>query len=168
MNASLRSESKMDFVHKRTLNISLLIIEKRLQKLQEILVESKDVENVQPSSTSSSSSPLSSSPSSTATPDSIDPDTRISPINTIKAMQNEIALLRSEFQVPVEDEPVSSRRQMLSALTEVWSILDDLRPSVFDSYGRIEQEDRKKLERHISKLRKMADEFYSMMDNRRH
>jgi hypothetical protein len=83
-------------------------------------------------------------------------------------MQNEITLLRSEFQIPVvADEPVSTRRQMVSALTEIWNILDELRPSALDSYGHIEQSDRKQLEFHISKLRTMADEFYSMMNNRR-
>jgi hypothetical protein len=132
------------------MNISLLIIEKRLQILENILIESEEDGNVLSSSIR----------------DSIDSDARTKLANIIKAMRNEIALLRGGFHVPVEDEPVSARRQMLSALTEILNILDELRPSAFESYGRIDQEDRKELELHISKLRSMADEFYSAMNKK--
>jgi hypothetical protein len=81
-------------------------------------------------------------------------------------MLSETALLREKFQVPVLDEPVSTKRQMLSALTEIWKILDELRPSAFESYGHMDQEDSKELDLHISKLRSMANEFYAAIDGK--
>ena len=128
--------------HRRALGSSLVIIERDLHTITEKLEQdSKDFGSILESSIYD-----------------VDPQTKKRVLNVAVSMLDEIRELKEKFKLERGDQSLS--RWMSSVLTEIWIILEDLRPEkLAKAYGRISDIDKKLLEPHILKLLRMLDEI---------
>jgi len=128
--------------HRRALGSSLVIIERDLHTITEKLEQdSKDTGSILESSIYD-----------------VDPKTKKRILNVTASMLDEIRELKEKFKLERGDQSLS--RWMSSVLTEIWIILEDLRPEkLAKAYGRISDIDKKLLEPHILKLLRMLDEI---------
>jgi len=127
---------------RRALGSSLLIIERDLHTITEKLEQaSMDSGSILESSIYD-----------------VDPQTKKRILNVAASMLDEIRQLKETFKLERSDQSLS--RWVYSVLTEIWIILQDLRPEkLAKAYGRISDTDRKLLEPHILRLLRMLDEI---------
>jgi len=127
---------------RRALGSSLLIIERDLHTIIEKLQQaSKDSGSILESSIYD-----------------VDPQTKKRMLSVTASMLDEIRELKETFKLEKSDHSLS--RWVYSVLTEIWIILEDLRPEkLVKAYGRISDTDRKLLEPHILRLLRMLDEI---------
>ena len=133
----------MDENHKRVLGSSLLVIERRLRQIGQDLQQSgEEADSVLQS-----------------TINDVDPETRRRIIDVVTSMLDEINQIKELFNLEVVHQ--SLRWHIIATLSEIWSILDDLKPDkVGRAFGQMSDDVQDAWRPHISRLSDMVDDLY--------
>jgi len=133
----------MDENHKRVLASDLLIIEERLLQIIEALQQTDEQTDVVLRSTVSD----------------IDSGRRTRLLGTIRSMLDEIKQIKEQFGLEIASK--SLRWHIIARLSEIWSILSDLKPEkIGRAFGQMSDDVQEVWRPHISKLSNMLDELY--------
>jgi uncharacterized protein YukE len=133
----------MDENHKRVLGSSLLTIERRLRQIGRDLQQTgEEADSVLQS-----------------TINDIDQETRTKMLDIAKSMLDEIKQIKELFSLEVAHK--SLRWHIIATLSEIWSILDDLKPDkVGRAFGQMSDDVQDAWRPHISRLSDMVDDLY--------
>ena len=128
--------------HKNTLNSSLSIIERNLRSIKN---------DLELDSTSEQEAILYKR--------DYDIDDRAKPamLKVIASMLSEIKDIKNEFELETETEQVSKRSAAL--MSEMWVILEDLKPNKLKAYGSVSDREKKLIEPHITRMLKELEEI---------
>jgi uncharacterized protein YukE len=132
----------MDDNHKRVLGSSLQIIERRLRQIRQDLQQSgEEADSVLQS-----------------TINDIDPETTRRITDAVTSMLDEINQTKELFNLEVDHKAL--RWHIITTLSEIWNILDDLKPEkVSRAFGQMSDEVQDAWRPHITRLSKMVDEL---------
>jgi uncharacterized protein YukE len=133
----------MDENHKRVLGSSLQIIERRLRQIsQDLQQASKGSDSVLQS-----------------TINDIDPETRIKMLDIAKSMLDEINQIKELFNLEAANK--SLRWHIIATLSEIWNILDDLKPEkVSRAFGQMPDDVQEAWRPHTTRLSNMLDDLF--------
>jgi len=128
--------------HNRVLRSGLLIIERRLRQIdQELRQTGEEADSILES-----------------TVNDIDPKTRKRIIDAVASMLDEINQIKELFNL--EPAEKSLRWEITSMPSEIWTILEDLRPEkISRAYGQMSDDAQHALRPHITRLLNMVDEI---------
>jgi hypothetical protein len=133
----------MDENHKRVLTSDLLIIEERLHQISEELQQTGEESDIVLQ----------------RTVNDIDPEKRSKMLDITKSMLDEIKQIKELFGL--EFVPKSIRWHIIALLSEIWNILDDLKPEkVSRAFGQMSDDVQDAWRPHISRLSDMLDDLY--------
>jgi hypothetical protein len=129
--------------HRRVLTSDLLIIEERLHQMRQELQQTGEEPDAVLQSTIND----------------IDPETRTRVIDIAKSMLDEIGQIKELYALEVAHK--SLRWHITAMLSEIWSILEDLKPEkVSRAFGQIPDDVQQVWRLHISRLSAMLDDLY--------
>jgi uncharacterized protein YukE len=133
----------MDENHKRVLTSDLLIIEERLHQISEELQQTGE----------ESDTVLQ------RTVNDIDPEKRSKMLDITKSMLDEIKQIKEVFGLEFAHKSI--RWHIIAVLSEIWNILDDLKPEkVSRAFGQMSDDVQDAWRPHISRLSDMLDNLY--------
>jgi hypothetical protein len=133
----------MDENHRRALRSNLLVVERDLHYIRSQL-ESRVNKSV-----------------SYFTRNDIGPETKRKVLTMTKTMLDEIEQIVEKFSLESKEESV--RRNILGALSEIWTILPDSRPEKLKAYGSMSGRDRELLTPHIQRLQRTLDDVFEVL-----
>jgi hypothetical protein len=133
----------MDENHRRALRSNLLVVERDLHYIRSQL-ESRVNKSV-----------------SYFTRNDIGPETKRKVLTMTKTMLDEIEQIVEKFSLESKEE--SARRNILGALSEIWTILPDSRPEKLKAYGSMSERDRELLTPHIQRLQRTLDDVFEVL-----
>ena len=133
----------MDENHMRALRSNLLVVERDLHYIRSQL-ESRVNKSV-----------------SYFTRNDIGPETKRKVLTMTKTMLDEIEQIVEKFSLESKEE--SARRNILGALSEIWTILPDSRPEKLKAYGSMSGRDRELLTPHIQRLQRTLDDVFEVL-----
>jgi hypothetical protein len=133
----------MDENHKRVLGSSLSIIERRLRQIgQDLQQTGEEADSVLQS-----------------TINDIDLETRRRIIDVVASMLDEISQIKELFNLEVAHK--SLRWHIIATLSEIWNILDDLKPEkVGRAFGHMSDDVQDAWRSHITRLSNMVDDLF--------
>jgi hypothetical protein len=139
--------AKMDYVHRRLLNIHFRLIEKCLRDITSTLETNTNDRHFILYSVSNN----------------VDSELRMRIVRISALMLDEIQKMKEEFTLESEEE-LTIKRNVLSNLNEVWCALKDLRTGKMHGYDRLSDRDKELLNPRIIKLYTMVESIYSQME----
>jgi hypothetical protein len=138
--------AKMDYIHRRVLNIHFRLIEKCLRNIGSTLEANTTDRDFILYSVSNN----------------VDSESRMRIFRISDLMLDEIQKMKEEFTLESE-EGLTVKRQVLSNLNEVWGPLKDLATGRMHGYDRLSDRDKELLNPHFIKLYAMIEDMYSQM-----
>ena len=132
----------MDDNHKRVLGSSLQIIERRLRQIRQDLQQSgEEADSVLQS-----------------TINDIDPETTRRITDAVTSMLDEINQTKELFNLEVDHKAL--RWHIITTLSEIWNILDDLKPEkVSRAFGHMSDDVQDAWRPHTTRLSNMVDDL---------
>ncbi|MEM2904211.1 MAG: hypothetical protein QW057_10075 [Candidatus Bathyarchaeia archaeon] len=134
----------MDENHRRALASGLNLVERQLEKVNEVITQQ---------SGDRPSHPIE---------DDLNPATKHEMARLARQMSEEVAKTREEFDIKPRKD--SARALVVASLTEIWLVLEDLRPRKMEAFGPISEHDKRKLQPHIEKILEELDDLFSLVD----
>jgi len=132
----------MDENHKRVLRSRLFVVEMDLRYVRSQL-ESHAGNSV-----------------SYFTRNDIGPEAKTKVLTMTKTVLDEIEQIMEKFSLEPKEE--SARRNILSALTEIWVILIESSPEKLRAYGSMSEPDKELLTPHIQRLQRIHDDIFEL------
>lgn len=120
--------------HKMAMETSLRLVEKHLRRMKEMLEQDGGVQEA----------------TLYRTRYDIKLAERPRMLKAVAAMLEEIKRMKTEFELDTKEETVGSH--MLGLLTEVWIILEELRPDALKAFGHLSETSKRGIEPHVLKL----------------
>ncbi len=135
----------MDDNHKRVLSNSLRIIEEDLRSISSELQAEGTKDTIFYSKVND-----------------IDPMTATRILGGAQSMFQEIKYIKEEAGLETREE--SMRKEVYSLITEIWTLLEDLRPEKLKAYGALTERDKEFLRLHIKKLLRIVNDMFMAFD----
>jgi len=128
--------------HRRVLRSGLLVIERQLHQIvQELQLRDGDTDSILQSIVID-----------------IDPEARKRILDVVTSMLDEIKQVKKEFDLELEER--SLRWRIVSKSSEIWKILEDLRPDKMSrSFGLMPDNAKDAWKPHLARLLEMTDEI---------
>ncbi len=76
-----------------------------------------------------------------------------------QSMLKEIGRIKEETKLETREESI--RKEVYSSITEMWTLLEDIRPERLGAYGSLSKRDKELLRPHIQELLKIVDDMFS-------
>ncbi len=89
--------------------------------------------------------------------DDIDPKAKPRMLKIINAMLKEIREMRDEFGLEVSEGQLA--KHISASLSEVWVVLEEIRPSHLSDYGQVSEAEKSSIQPRVSKLMKLLAEL---------
>ena len=89
------------------------------------------------------------------------PEAKTRVLTMTKTMLDEIEHIVKKFSLEPKEESV--RRNIVSVLSEIWTILEESRPEKLKVYGSMSRPDRELLIPHIQRLQRILDDVFEML-----
>jgi hypothetical protein len=132
----------LDENHRRVLGNSLLIIEEDLRDISNELQQAEE-------------------PRDTifySRVNDIDQMTATRILSGVETMLQEIRHIKKEAKLETREKSV--RREINSLITEIWTLLQDLRPEKLKAYGPLTERDKELLKFHVQELLRIVDDMH--------
>jgi hypothetical protein len=139
----------MDENHKRALRSGLIVVEKLLHEICDDLVQNGD------HTTSILYAKI----------NDVDPRSAKKLLNLTESMLDVIRQIKEKFDLGSNQESI--RSLVYSRLSEIWTILEDLRPEKLKAYGQMSKADSELLRPYILRLLCMLDDIFRLLRNTR-
>jgi len=139
----------MDETHKRALRSGLIVVEKLLHEICDDLVQNGDH----------------TTPILYAKINDVDPRSAKKLLNLTESMLDVIRQIKEKFDLGSNQESI--RSLVYSRLSEIWTILEDLRPEKLKAYGQMSKADSELLRPYILRLLCMLDDIFRLLRNTR-
>jgi len=139
----------MDENHKRALRSGLIVVEKLLHEICNDLVQNGD------HTTSILYAKI----------NDVDPRSAKKLLNLTESMLDVIRQIKEKFDLGSNQESI--RSLVYSRLSEIWTILEDLRPEKLKAYGQMSKADSELLRPYILRLLCMLDDIFRLLRNTR-
>jgi len=139
----------MDENHKRALRSGLIVVEKLLHEICDDLVQNGD------HTTSILYAKI----------NDVDPRSAKKLLNLTESMLDVIRQIKEKFDLGSNQESI--RSLVYSRLSEIWTILEDLRPEKLKAYGQMSKADSELLRLYILRLLGMLDDIFRLLRNTR-
>jgi hypothetical protein len=136
---------KMDENHRRALRGGLIVVEKLLHEMIDDLTQNVD----------NSGSILYSRV------EDVDQISAKTLLDIVMSMLGIIRQIKEKFELVPSQESV--RAQVYGRLSEIWTILEDLRPEKLEAYGRMNGDDMELLRPYILRLLSMLDDIFRLL-----
>ncbi len=134
--------NKMDENHKRVLSNSLLIIEEDLRNISSELQQAGETRDT----------------IFYSKVNDIDQMTATRILNGTQSMLQEIKRIKEETKLETREESI--RKEVYSSITEMWTLLEDIRPERLGAYGSLSKRDKELLRPHVQELLRMIDDMF--------
>jgi hypothetical protein len=139
----------MDENHKRALRSGLIVVEKLLHEICNDLVQNGD------HTTSILYAKI----------NDVDPRSAKKLLNLTESMLDVVRQIKEKFDLGSNQESI--RSLVYSRLSEIWTILEDLRPEKLKAYGQMSKADSELLRPYILRLLCMLDDIFRLLRNTR-
>jgi hypothetical protein len=139
----------MDENHKRALRSGLIVVEKLLHEICDDLVQNGDH----------------TTPILYAKINDVDPRSAKKLLNLTESMLDVVRQIKEKFDLGSNQESI--RSLVYSRLSEIWTILEDLRPEKLKAYGQMSKADSELLRPYILRLLGMLDDIFRLLRNTR-
>ena len=84
-------------------------------------------------------------------------------LNSVMSMFDVIRQIKEKFELGSTQESV--RSQVYARLSEVWTILEDLRPERLEGYGLMDDADKELLRQYVLRLLSMLDDIFRLLNS---